>query len=269
MRIAQDRTPSRVPGTSRSAAAGSPVRVHGQEGYPVKGPGIVAFPRLDLLVVLEAPDRAVGRRILSSLRRVGPIIAPGRSPRATAVKAIGGTGPGAGWAPTAGGLFDASTGGRRWTGITPAALRPGRVSGVFFLSRRHGWVAAGVPPRPARGIAPDAVIYRTADGGARWRAGRPSSSRQRDLLLLLGVRGRVSASWARCQPDSDPARWPGSSHAAPVRGAARSASQPGFSHAPICRCLATVSRAYTGASWATKPTRASWAGHLPGAGLAP
>ncbi len=62
-------------------------------------------------------------------------------------------GAGAGWALTARGLFATGTDGRHWASITPPGVRPGRISGVFFLDSRHGWVAAGVRPGPARPAA--------------------------------------------------------------------------------------------------------------------
>lgn len=151
---------------------GAPVTVHGHAGYPVKGPNILAFPGLDLLVLLEASDPATGRHILDSLRQVGPIRMPRPAPPLTAVSAMGLTGARAGWALTAQGLFATGTNGRRWADITPPGVRPGRLSGVFFLDARHGWAAAGNPPHPARSTPPGEVIYRTADGGARWQAAR-------------------------------------------------------------------------------------------------
>ena len=74
----------------------------------------------------------------------------------------------------------------------------------------------------------------------------------------------VRASWARWPPDSDPPRWRGLRPSRAIRCSARSPSQPGLSQAPIRRCPATDSRAYTGASCATKPTLASCPGLVPG-----
>jgi photosystem II stability/assembly factor-like uncharacterized protein len=83
---------------------------------------------------------------------------------------MGLAGAGAGWALTAQGLLATGTDGRRWANITPPGGRPGRISGVFFLDCRHGWVAAGIRPDPARNAPPTEVIYRTSDGGTRWQA---------------------------------------------------------------------------------------------------
>ncbi len=156
--------------TSYAAARpmGAPVTVHGQAGYPVKGPKILAFPGLDLLVLLEASDQATDRHILDSLRQAGPIPTPSPAPALTPVSAMGLARAGAGWALTGQGLFATGTDGRRWANITPPGVRPGRVSGVFFLDARHGWAAVGVRPGPQH--PPSEVIYRTADGGARWQA---------------------------------------------------------------------------------------------------
>jgi len=158
---------------------GRPVTVHGQAGYPVKGPDILAFPSLGLLVLLEASDKSTDRHVLDSLRQAGPIPAPSPARPPTTVSAMGLTGAQAGWAVTARGLFATGTGGRRWADITPPGVRPRRISGVFFLDARHGWVAAGVPPQPARSTPPGEVIYRTADGGARWQADRLALPAQR------------------------------------------------------------------------------------------
>ncbi len=156
---------------------GAPVTVHGHAGYPVKGPNILSFPGLDLLVLLEASDRATDRHILDSIRQAGPIPTPRPAPPLTAVSAMGLTGAGAGWALTARGLFATGTGGRRWANIIPPGVRPGHISGVFFLDARHGWVAVGVRPGPQR--PPGEVIYRTDDGGARWQAARRRLPAQR------------------------------------------------------------------------------------------
>ena len=69
----------------------------------------------------------------------------------------------------------------------------------------------------------------------------------------------VSASWARWPPESWPARWPGSRPRRSIRRRAAASSQRGLRCAPRRRWSATVSPAYVGVSWATKPTFASWA----------
>ena len=71
---------------------------------------------------------------------------------------------------------------------------------------------------------------------------------------------RVRASWARWPPESRPARWRGSRPSCSIRRSARPRSQRGLSQAPRRRWSATDRFAYVGVSWATNPTRPSWAG---------
>ncbi|MGH8890867.1 MAG: WD40/YVTN/BNR-like repeat-containing protein, partial [Acidothermaceae bacterium] len=146
--------------------------VNGQTGLPVKGPGVVAFPGLNLLAILDHPQSRTQQAVLHSIRQVGVIASPTPSATPTIVDAMGLVGPGAGWALTGDGVWRTADDGARWRSITPRGANVAAISAAFFVDVDHGWVTVGIPPHQTPNIAPVEVIYRTNDGGASWRSTR-------------------------------------------------------------------------------------------------
>jgi photosystem II stability/assembly factor-like uncharacterized protein len=72
-----------------------------------------------------------------------------------------------GWAVTPHGLFSTHDAGSSWAGITPATVKSSAIRGVFFEDAEHGWVAASA--RAGRRGYVTVFVYRTVDGGSRWR----------------------------------------------------------------------------------------------------
>ena len=81
---------------------------------------------------------------------------------------------GTGWLLAGRALSLTADDGRTWTAITPPGVPARLVKGVFFLDRRHGWVAWAKPVPGGRALL---EISSTADRGRSWSAsplGRPS-----------------------------------------------------------------------------------------------
>jgi photosystem II stability/assembly factor-like uncharacterized protein len=72
-----------------------------------------------------------------------------------------------GWAVAPDGLFSTHDAGGSWTEIAPATVKSSAIRGVFFEDGDHGWVAASA--RVGRRGYVTVFVYRTVDGGSRWR----------------------------------------------------------------------------------------------------
>jgi len=72
-----------------------------------------------------------------------------------------------GWTVVPDGLFSTHNAGSSWAEITPATVQSSMMRGVFFEDAEHGWVAASA--RAGRRGYVTVFVYRTVDGGSRWR----------------------------------------------------------------------------------------------------
>ena len=95
--------------------------------------------------------------------------------------------------------------------------------------------------------------------GSRLATGSSSTSSSGRLPIAS-----ARASWARWPPDSDPARCRGSRSNRLISSPVTVESQCGFRRDAISKWSATLIRVYSGASWATNPTRASCFSPSPG-----